>query len=601
MTSLIFDGPMKRILILLIMMVFAVLLLYTNYLQEVNFFQNKLQLNEILVDFNTYKLLQETSSLNQNQLKQFREKLESEKLVNKDISDKHILKTSQDKQVFIHDDINTEELDNMQYFSLNPPFPDIDLTSIGPVFIENGFIHLYCEYSFDTIRCTIGGKIPAEKIYFPTAYFTNPNFEDIVISFSFKEIIKIFEIYKSETILDNNKPSNNLNIGWLNYQILISNIPNIELFTNYIMLFGSNGTNLNLFSKPEVFLLDEENESEDMTKLNLSKKYKYYKFIHTQVCLLFILIYLKLINFILFGFTLLFQFGIHFPIYLFTFFKYGKQNINADLEKQNEEMNMNGFEEWIKNNELIEDRLLNNENDTLNIIKARRMENKISTSVKTSNLRMRKESTQSKFFNNELEGFSTGIEETESMRLKDIRRLYYDEDDSVVSKITNSTEIQSNEYVASPLLTTYGNDNRENQSMDLPLFQKSIILSSSLDEFVDKYYLFYTVTCIFFLFHLLIYGFINLGLYNMISESFEVLSTCNSNNLNIKDKSFFKIPEIIIGVTTRKNGSNSLFTHGNMIFACLINLSACTINLILSILFHTLYIFCMYTYTLSIY
>lgn len=145
---LIFNQAFKRLLIFLILMLFALLLLYTNYLQEVNFFQNKILLPEFEVDFEVYKLLQETKVLCQDKLKSIHEDAAHRKTKGKNA---------------ISSELGNMDLENLQSFALIPPFPDVDLTSIGPVFIEKGLIHLYCQYSFDSIRCTVGGKIPAKK------------------------------------------------------------------------------------------------------------------------------------------------------------------------------------------------------------------------------------------------------------------------------------------------------------------------------------------------------------------------------------------------------------------------------------------------------
>lgn len=593
MTTLVGDEIFKRFLIFLILLLFAILLLYTDYLQEVNFYQNKLQLHEFKVDFDTFKLLHDSSILNQDKLRFISKKLEKSKT-----SDDNKINEEQIDFNY-NDDI---EFDN-QYAALSPPFPNIDLTSIGPVFIENGLIHLYCEFSFDTIRCTVGGRVLPEKNYLPIAYFTNPNFENIAFSLNWKDLIDI--IYFQRT-----RYADNENIGWFNQEVLKSNKANIELFTNYIMLFGSNGTYMNMFNNKFKILNRDNNEVDknnpDDNDHTIGLKYRYCNFIHTQICVLFLIVYLKLVNFLLFLFTVLFQFGMHIPIYFLSIFRYGKNNSMTDLEKQMEEMDMTGFEEWIKYNELIEEKLLSNDMDTLNVIPTKKEKDFNSCN---NNLRLRRASLDS-FPYLMKEGSSTGVDETYTIRLQDIRKLYGSDDETSFINGNNSEEPIN----LASTLTNYDFDSNkvENQETndDITLvngstgIHESIIAMSSLDQVVDKYYLFYLSTCIFMLFHLIIYEIINMVLYNMISSIFENLSISNANDLHIKNTSILRIPTIFVGSTTiydKNIAGTNIVTFGNHIFDCLLNFLGCFSNLLLAIIFHGIYIICIYTYTVSIY
>lgn len=593
MTTLIGDNIFKRFLVFLVLLLFAVLLIYTDYLQEINFYQNKLQLYEFKVNFDTFKLLKDSSNLSQEKLK----------LINKNL---------EYSKNFEKDEINEEQINNddtkydNQYFSLNPPFPNIDLTSIGPVFIENGLIHLYCEFSFDTIRCTVGGRIPAEKNYLPTAYFTNPNFENIGFSLNWKDLINIFYFQK-------HRSEENENIGWLNQEVLKANKESIELFTNYIILFGSNGTYMNMFNNKLTILndnnngisYDDENDDNGDSPI-INRKYRYYKFIHTQVCILFLIIYLKLVNFLLFLFTIFFQFGMHIPIYFFSVFRFGKNNSMTDLEKQNEEMDMTGFEEWIRANELIEDKLFSNDLDSLNFVATKGSNDFYSNS---NNLRLRKSSLES-FQYAMKEGNSTGIDETYTMRLQDIRKLYYNNDEI---PLFNGNNLEEQIILSSALTNDEFNSNKiENQETndDTTLVNRStsthqsIIIMSSLNQVVDKYYLFYLLTCIFLLFHLIIYEGVNMVLYNMISSIFENLTISNANDLNMKNKTILRIPTIFVGSTTiydKTSANTNIVTFGNHIFDCLLNFLGCFSNVLLAIIFHGIYIICIYVYTVSMY
>lgn len=269
------------------------MLLYTDYLQEVNLYMNRLQLAEFQVSLKTYKLLQKSSLMNQENLKSM---MENSNLEN--------------NELIIDED---ESFTGKDFFSLNPPFPEIDLSVIGPIFLENGIIHLSCEYSFDCIRCTVAGEIVANKIYLSNTYFNNPNCEIIGFSFDFKNFreffqlkINLHDIFKDK----NNKVTHDNKFDKKYQNIIYKNVANINLFSNYIMLLGSHGSNIDVFS--------DERSSASLEYI--SKKYNYYRFIETQVSLLFVIVYLKIINF----FCLMVSFGflylMHLPLYLLTLF-----------------------------------------------------------------------------------------------------------------------------------------------------------------------------------------------------------------------------------------------------------------------------------------
>ena len=626
MSILIWENAFRRLLILLILILFALLLLYTDYLQEVNFYQNKLQLGEFKVNFDTYKLLKESSLLSQHQLKTINAKLESGEHDIK-VSEKNkngatsILKSKSkkdkihkvDKQERFEDKNHVSTTDGLQYFSLNPPFPEIDLTSIGPIFLENGLAHLYCEYSFDTIRCTVGGRIPAEKIYFPTAYFTNPKFESIVVSFGWRELLKFFTFYRLRNKKEPKDAGTVENIGWIDEQILKPNIMNIELLTNYIILFGSNGTNMNLFNDPKEVVFEDESE----TDLSISKKFKYYTFIHTQVCVLFILIYLKLVNFILFSFSLLFHFSVHIPIYIFNFFKYGKHNDELSADSYlTSDVSMSGFEEWISNNENVERLLLN---EGLATATMQNCKSHFYPYSGDSELRLRKVSPESQSTCGHNDGYSTGVQESVSTRILDVRKLY----ECLAEEPENSYSplVQSSAFSPSPIKQFTGDIENQVTSISTNKFRESentlisgstlppgdTLNTSSLNDLVDKYYLFYLLICFYFLMHLVVYEIVNFVIYNLISGIFEVIRTSDPNNLNVKVKSIFQVPKILVDPAAHRSSimigrtSKSVLTHGNQIFDSLLNIFGCVVNVILALLFHSIYTFCIYTYTISIY
>lgn len=625
MAILIWENAFKRLLILLILLLFALLLLYTDYLQEVNFYQNKLQLGEFKVNFDTYKLLQESSLLSQHQLKNINTKLENQELVGQKYDGKSTGASKKkahrkddknkmiEKQAVVKDESIESGSTELQYFTLTPPFPEIDLTSIGPIFLENGLAHLYCEYSFDTIRCTVGGRIPAEKIYFPTAYFTNPNFEDIVVSFGLKELLEFFN-FRGFWNTENIEDERTMGLGWIGQQILKSNAMNIELFTNYIMLFGSNGTNMNLFNHLSEFAIEEDSD----TELSISKRYKYYTFIHTQVCVLFLIIYLKLLNFVSFSFSLLFQFSVHIPIYAFNCFKYGKHSDELSADSfLTSETNMTGFEEWIANNERVELQLLS---EGLTIINMPISKTYDQLHPCDSKLRMRKISTGSQSTYGNSEGYSTGVEETFSTRIQDIRKLY-DYIEKKPLEDSSSPAVQYSVLSTPPIMRVTNDIENQIASISTNKFRESestlisgaislpesALVPSSLNDLVDKYYLFYLSICFYFLMHLVVYEIINFISYNLISGIFEVISTSNPDHLNVEVKSIFQAPEILVDPGNHKSsviaGSTSkrVLTHGNQIFDALLNVVGCILNFILALIFHSIYTFCIYTYTISVY
>lgn len=538
-----------------------------DYLQEVNFYQNRLQLPSFRVDFETYKLLQECSTWGQSQIS----------LIKPDLS-----KVNHGSI----DNIEPNSLQNAEYFSLTPPFPEVELTNIGPVFLENGLVYLYCEYSFVNIRCTVDGKIPAEKIYFHSTYFRNPNYETITINFGFEEFFSIFKLKHKPKNINNNKTP----IDWEYQDILKSNLNNVELFTNYIILFGVNGTNMNFLNDKEEFNLD---------KISILNKYKYYNFIRKQIGMLFTLFYFKLTNFLLFATVILFHFIMHIPVYIFTCFKYKPATPNGDTI-QIDEYDLKGFKEWIDNKQKIEKKIkLFDDNDNIYESKYSKL-NSVNGSIrlrkvsnppeKMINIDLKMPSpcfTTGNFYGNDEIKNQSPISLSTTISSHSAQAIKFDlenQNSSTEFKISNSTLVNA-DFV-----------NNKPEEVD-----GNIIVTSKMDEVIDKYCLFYLIYSVYVLFHLIIYEIFNIVLYNLISGIFTSIETSDPINFNPNIKSIFGIPTVLLGDSSSTTEISQIHKHSNMIFNALLNLCGCLFNIFMALLFHGIYTFMIYKYTISIY
>ena len=590
---LIFDNAFRRLLVLLILMLFALLLLYTNYLQEINFYQNRILLPEFEVNFETYKLLQESRVLYQNNIRTLYEN------------------TSQKKptELFGTTAIETESenLDNAQLPSLNPPFPDIDLTSIGPVFIENGLIHLFCQYSFDSIRCTIGGKIPAKKVYFRNTYFTNPSFEAINITFGWSELLELFKLRHT-----NDSTADNV-VAWVDIQSMTSNTHSIELFTNYIMLFGASGTSTSLFSGKadgEWYIDDIDNSGSENSAIASPKQLKYRKFIRDQICALFAVIYLKLLNFILFGLAIIFQFLMHLPIYIFSCFKYKASNLGKP-SCQNGEYESGDFEEWIERNEQIERLTM----QSLNTFKSRQgmqyatiytspaAAETFGNNSGSKHLRLRKTSNDATKVIGQLANIPKddpiGVEKCleEPSRGSPFSLTSTINSPSGLSSTGSKQKVSPHNYELKISNSTLVNSDVE-RKQEVPL--NSFLVTSSLDDMVNKYHLLYLMVCLCLMFHFLVYEAVNIFLFNTISGMLKTLESSSINHFDVSRKSIFDIPSFR---SSRQGSGQSIRTlnSNSYLFGVLMDFCGCLINFFLAFIFHTAYIFCLYRYTISVY
>jgi hypothetical protein len=590
---LIFDNAFRRLLVLLILMLFALLLLYTNYLQEINFYQNRILLPEFEVNFETYKLLQESRVLYQNKIRTLYE----------NNSQKNPTKLSGTTAI----EIGSENLDNAQLPSLNPPFPDIDLTSIGPVFIENGLIHLFCQYSFDSIRCTVGGKIPAKKVYFRNTYFTNPSFEAINITFGWYELLELFKHRHT-----NDSTANNV-VAWVDIQSMTSNILSIELFTNYIMLFGASGTNMSLFSGKadgEWYIDDIDNSGSENSAIASPKQLKYRKFIRDQICALFAVIYLKLLNFILFGLAIIFQFLMHLPIYIFSCFKYKDSNLGKS-SCQNGEYESGDFEEWIERNEQIERLTM----QSLNTFKSRQdvqyatiytrpaAAETFSNNSGSKHLRLRKTSNDATKVIGQLANISKddliGVEKCleEPSRGSPFSLTSTINSPSGLSSTGSKQKVSPHNYELKISNSTLVNSDVE-RKQEVPL--NSFLVTSSLDDMVNKYHLLYLMVCLCLMFHFLVYEAVNIFLFNTISGMLSTLESSSINHFDVSRKSIFDIPSF--RSSRQGSGQSNLTLNSNgYLFGVLMDFCGCLINFFLALIFHTAYIFCLYRYTISVY
>lgn len=295
-------------------------------------------MNDFKVSLKSYKFLQHSSLVNQQSMKSWSHKdtVVLQKIPDNPINpsidfetnqfdlERNQLKKRQTAQgeqqnqlQSMKAPVKTQEIGS-DFFYLNPPFPKIELSSIGPVFIENGFVHLYCEYNFDLVKCTVSGLILGEKSYLSTTQFTNFNFELISVNFD----IEFIKLYFGFHNFNKNLPNDHTIL----HSVVSKNIENINLFSNYIMLFGSNGTNIDLFINDSQI----DNQKENF----LNEKYKFYQFVQVQGSLLFFLINIKLINFLLLLVNFTFSYVMHLPIYLFGRFEKFKANDEEAIVKR---------------------------------------------------------------------------------------------------------------------------------------------------------------------------------------------------------------------------------------------------------------------------
>lgn len=172
----------------------------------------------------------------------------------------------------------------------------MDLTSLEPVFVENGCAHLYCEYNFKSIKCTVSGFILGQKSYLATAEFSNEFFERIGVFLvlsttkSFSEFDKVplkthptCNVKESATKIENKTFYSHSMID----PIIARNMDSINLFTNYMMLFGANGTNIDIF-------INNPNERNS----RFEEKCKFYKLIQSKTMFLFLLFHIRLVNYL---------------------------------------------------------------------------------------------------------------------------------------------------------------------------------------------------------------------------------------------------------------------------------------------------------------
>lgn len=514
------EDVFKRLLIFLFLLSFGLLLLYMDYLQEVNFYQNKLQLPEFKVNLEVYKLLEQTNMINAN--RHFKAKFPYVGQLN----------------------IGT----TTEQFYLRPPFPEIDLSYIGPVFIEDGLIHLYCEYSFGDIRCTVGGKIPATKSYFQTTYLTNPKFESISVNFTLQGFFKNLDVTEN----------------WIENQILKPNEQVIELLTNYVMLFGANGTNI----KP---LLDENS-----ILLENSSQHNHFKFVYAQISVLIILIYLKLLNFILFAITMALHFVLHIPIYYVKIL-----NFNFAIELR-DNLDIEQFKGWFDKNNyetLVE--------DEIDFIPKR--ETSSGSSTAHSSLRFRGSSKDlqkrplvlpppkaitihGKGMDYSPFSFSTSISLL-SFNQKLVEKDIEKQDDSL-------TIVETNDF--------------EKQGCQIP--------RTKTERIMDYYCLAYFVGSFGVLVHLVAYEIVNTILYNLITSVFLSIETSDPKYMNVEKKSIFDIPNILLtGGIILSDGNDQILNNENFLFSTILNFFGCLLNLGFALFFHSIYAFMIYRYTITIY
>ncbi|KAH3669424.1 hypothetical protein OGAPHI_001545 [Ogataea philodendri] len=242
----------KRVLLTILFSFFASLLIYTDYLQELYLFSNKFRLTEFKVDMETYHFLKEYSDLEQQSVTPLKLAKDIESPVNE--------------------------------FYMDSPFPKLDLVYVGPTFIENGSIALNCEYSFTKFKCRVQGLIRSEKTYLANTYLNDSKFEEIEFKTSYHALLQFYKLRHLATT---------------------NNQSNLRLITNYLFLFGFNGTNIPLFSSP----------TEEVDLSVIDRKIENYNKIQNCVKDLLVLVQLKIVNFALIGVSFVSVLFLHLVLY----------------------------------------------------------------------------------------------------------------------------------------------------------------------------------------------------------------------------------------------------------------------------------------------
>lgn len=183
---------LQKILYEVLFLLYGGMLLYADYLQDSGIFSVELNLSKFRATFDSFEMF------------------------------KHML-------LF---DATNRSFDNWP--DLVPPFPQIDLSYIGPVFLENGSVYLSCKSGFSEIKCRPKGIIPSTKIYMPSSLFSEATYQQMEFHYELKDYLKCFQMQgenvnypftsvKSDTWIKRNKNS-------------------LTLTSNYFYLFSLNSS-----------------------------------------------------------------------------------------------------------------------------------------------------------------------------------------------------------------------------------------------------------------------------------------------------------------------------------------------------------------------
>lgn len=207
---------------------------------------------------------------------------------------------------FLPDDTNYSSGNfNSGITKIEHPYPQLDMSYIGPVFFENGTLYLHCETEFLGLKCKPKGIITPEKVYLSSSLFDDARYEYIKFSFKFEDMILFLFGKKSINSLSNGGYPFNKS-GTTSF--IKSNRESMILFTNYGFLFGQSGSCISNFNSGTYDEINQTNICKEHL-IDLSSK----------VEILVFLLLIKDLNFILFSAALGGLFLMHLPFYLFSY------------------------------------------------------------------------------------------------------------------------------------------------------------------------------------------------------------------------------------------------------------------------------------------
>ncbi len=211
------------------------------------------------------------------------------------------------KELSLPTDINSDMAlsKEIKLVKLKPPYPQLDMSYIGPVFFENGTFYLHCETQFLGLKCKPKGKIRPEKVYLSSSLFDDARYEGIRFKFGFRDMILFLfgerGRYSTKTAEYPFGKSGVFSSFKLNQDSMI-------LLTNYLFLFGQGGS---CICKSATESLDK------FAQVSICKEHLV--FFSSKVGSLVVLLLIKDLNFIFFTTALSGLFLLHLPFHLFSY------------------------------------------------------------------------------------------------------------------------------------------------------------------------------------------------------------------------------------------------------------------------------------------